>query len=214
MWMFSALSLRLFGARPVRVTPPAKAAALDEFDGFLIGGGDDIGAELYGGLPVPDVRLDPERDRLELDVLGSVLPRSVPVLGICRGAQMLNVALGGTLNQDIYEVYDKAPRMRTVLPRKRVDIAAGTRLREVLDLDCVTVNSLHHQSVKALGQGMTVSGVDEHGIVQAVEVTGHAFRIGVQWHPEFLIYRKPHRRLFAAFVAACRENMERCAKSG
>lgn len=212
MWLFSALALRLFGARPVRLTPPARASDLDGFDGFLIGGGDDIGAELYGGLPVPDVRLDPERDRLELDVLGKVLSRSVPVLGICRGAQMLNVALGGTLNQNIYEAYKTAPKRRTVLPRKRVDIAAGTRLRGVLGLDCVIVNSLHSQSVRSLGKGLQTSGVDEHGIVQAIEDSGHAFRIGVQWHPEFLIYRKPHRRLFAAFVAACRETMERDAE--
>ncbi len=204
MFWFAALGLRLFGARPRRITPPMEASELKGLDGLLIGGGDDIGAEIYGGMPVPDVRIDPLRDKLELSALEIALPKGIPVLGICRGAQMLNVALGGTLNQDIYEVYKQAPRMRTVLPRKRVDLEKGTRLHELIGLDCITVNSLHHQSVDKLGRGLQVSGSDEHGIIQAIEARGEAFRMGVQWHPEFLIYRRPHRRLFAAFVRACR----------
>lgn len=216
MWWFSALALRIFGARPLRIAPPMRAGDIAGLDGLLIGGGDDIGAELYGGLPVPDVRIDPARDMLELDLLRDVLPTPMPVLGICRGAQMLNVALGGTLNQDIYEVFVKAPRMRTVLPRKQVNIAPGGRLHGIVDMDCVIVNSLHHQSVREPGRGLTVSGVDESGIVQSIEDAGHPFRIGVQWHPEFLIYRRAHRRLFAAFVRACREAARRArpAESG
>lgn len=207
MFWFAALGLRLFGARPRRITPPMEADQLSGLDGLLIGGGDDIGAEIYGGMPVPDVRIDPSRDALELSALDIALPKRVPVLGICRGAQMLNVALGGTLNQDIYEVYRQAPRMWTVLPRKHVQLEPGTTLRGLIGMETVTVNSLHNQSVKELGRGLRISGTDEHGIVQAIEHTGETFRIGVQWHPEFLIYRKPHRRLFGAFVEACRETI-------
>ncbi|NIL96297.1 MAG: gamma-glutamyl-gamma-aminobutyrate hydrolase family protein, partial [Planctomycetales bacterium] len=174
MFWFAALGLRLFGARPRRITPPMEASELKGLDGLLIGGGDDIGAEIYGGMPVPDVRIDPLRDKLELSALEIALPKGIPVLGICRGAQMLNVALGGTLNQDIYEVYKQAPRMRTVLPRKRVDLEKGTRLHELIGLDCITVNSLHHQSVDKLGRGLQVSGSDEHGIIQAIEARGEA----------------------------------------
>lgn len=205
MWWFAAIGLRLFGAKPRRITPPLKGTEFKDLDGLLIGGGDDISAELYGGVPVLDVRLDPLRDRLELAALKHALPRGMPILGICRGAQMLNVALGGTLNQDIYKVYMEAPRMRTVLPRKRVDLVPGSNLQRLIDLDCVVVNSLHHQSVNKTGKGLQVCGTDEHGIVQAIEDPAKAFRIGVQWHPEFLIYRKPHRRLFGAFVQAVRE---------
>lgn len=207
MWWFAALGLRLFGAKPQRITPPMDADEVHDLDGLLIGGGDDIGAEIYGGVPVPDVRLDPLRDQLELAAVNIAVPKGIPILGICRGAQMLNVALGGTLNEDIYKIYHQAPRMRTVLPRKRVDLAPDTRLQRLIGLDCVNVNSLHHQSVRKLGKGLQVCGVDQYGIVQAVEDTGDIFRIGVQWHPEFLIYRKPHRRLFGAFVEACRDIM-------
>lgn len=205
MWWFSALALRIFGARPVRITPPMRADDIQKLDGLLIGGGDDIGAELYGGMPVPDVRIDPARDMLELDALRMALPAGMPVLGICRGAQMLNIALGGTLNQDIYEVFVRAPRMRTVLPRKQVNIAPDSRLREIVGMDCVIVNSLHHQSVREPGRGLSVSGTDEYDIVQSIEDAGQPFRIGVQWHPEFLMYRRAHRRLFGAFVKACKE---------
>lgn len=211
MWWFAALGLRLFGAQPRRITPPMEASEVKGLDGLLIGGGDDIGAEIYGGVPVPDVRLDPLRDRLELAALEIALPGKIPVLGICRGAQMLNVALGGTLNRDIYEIFVQAPRMRTVLPRKRVNLKSGSFLRRLTELECVIVNSLHHQSVDKLGKGLEVSGLDEYGIIQAIEDPDKNFRIGVQWHPEFLIYRKAHRRLFGAFVEACRQEMERVA---
>lgn len=185
-----------------------EAEEIRDLDGLLIGGGDDIGAEIYGGVPVPDVRLDPLRDRLELGALEIAIPKEMPILGICRGAQMLNVALGGTLNRDIYEIFIQAPRMRTVLPRKQVNLESGSFLHRLTGLDCVTVNSLHHQSVDKLGNGLKVSGVDEYGIVQAIEDPNRKFRIGVQWHPEFLIYRKVHRRLFGAFVEACQREIE------
>lgn len=206
MWWFNWLSLRLFGVRPVRLLAGAERSVLARLDGLIIGGGDHIGAELYDGVPAPDVRIDPERDRLELKALEIAMPCDLPVLGVCRGAQMLNVFYGGSLHTDIYEVYRDAPRMWTPLPRKRIDIVAGTGLRTILDLDSLTVNSLHTQSVDRLGAGLRVSARDGHGIIQAIEDPGAGFRLGVQWHPEFLIYRRPHRRLFAAFAEAVAAN--------
>lgn len=205
MWWFNWLSLRVFGVRPVRLLPGAEKKALAKLSGLIIGGGDDIGAELYDGMPAPDVRIDPERDRLELAALESALPRGMPVLGVCRGAQMLNVFYGGSLHNNIYEVYRDAARMWTPLPRKRVEVVTQSKLHAILDLEHLTVNSLHTQSVNRLGAGLRISAYDKYSIVQAIEDPSARFRLGVQWHPEFLIYRRPHRRLFKCFTEAVTE---------
>ena len=204
LWAFAALSLLLQGARARRITPPFNPAALDGLDGLLIGGGDDIGAALYDGAVEPDVAIDPARDQLELAALQTVWDGPLPVLGICRGAQMLNVFRGGTLHQDVVSHYGIARHPRTPLPLKRVTIVPGTRLGKALRLESIRVNSLHKQAVDRLGEGLGVAARDRHEMIQAVEHTGKTFRIGVQWHPELLFYRPHHRRLFAAFVAAAR----------
>ncbi|MGM0584412.1 MAG: gamma-glutamyl-gamma-aminobutyrate hydrolase family protein [Pseudomonadota bacterium] len=202
MWWFYWLSMHLLGAAPVRLLAPLDKARLSEFDGFIIGGGDDIGAELYGAEAPLEVKFDPARDAMELSILDHALPRDMPVLGVCRGAQMLNVHLGGTLHQDVRAAYDGVPRMWTPLPRKLVRLRPGTRLHEIMGEEELDVNSLHNQAIDRLGEGLTVSGRDEYGVVQAVEDPARPFRVGVQWHPEFLIYRASQRRLFRAFIEA------------
>jgi putative glutamine amidotransferase len=207
-YLMHRLALRRAGARAIRLVsgapPPAEPVA-----GLVIGGGDDIGAEIYGGQVLPDVRIDPERDRLELHLLEAALPARLPVLGICRGSQMINVALGGTLHADIHEVYAQAPRMRTVLPRKTICIAKGSRLDAIMRCDPCRVNALHHQSVDRLGRGLAIVARDESGIVQAIEDPSAPFLVGVQWHPELLVWKKPQQRLFAALAEAARTTPER-----
>lgn len=203
-YLMHRLALFRVGARTVRLVPGAPLPE-EPLQGLVIGGGDDIGAEIYGGKVLPDVRIDPERDKMELNLLKAALPAQLPILGICRGSQMINVALGGTLHTDIYEVYVQAPKMRTVLPRKRVAIEAGSRLDEILLCNPCFVNALHHQSVDRLGQGLKVAAVDESGIVQAIENRSARFLLGVQWHPELLVWKKPQQRLFAALAQAARE---------
>lgn len=204
LWAFAALSLRLHGARARRITPPLDPAALEGLDGLLIGGGDDIGVALYEDGVEPDIAIDPERDALELAALGQFWASGAPILGICRGAQMLNVFRGGTLHQDVVATYAIRRHPRTPLPLKRIRIEPGSRLAAALRLERIRVNSLHRQSVDRLGKGLSVAARDRHGMVQAVEDHSAAFRIGVQWHPELLPYRPQHRRLFAAFVDAAR----------
>jgi putative glutamine amidotransferase len=118
---------------------------------------------------------------------------------------MVNVALGGTLHTDIHEVYVQAPKMRTVLPRKTVTIETGSRLDRILSCNPCQVNALHHQSVDRLGQGLKIAAHDESGIVQAIESQSAPFLLGVQWHPELLVWKKPQQRLFAALTEAARE---------
>jgi putative glutamine amidotransferase len=197
------------GARAVRLT--AGDPIPDKLDGLVIGGGDDIGAEIYGGQVMPDIRIDPERDKLELKLLDSALPAGLPILGICRGSQMINVALGGTLHTDIHAVYIEAPRMRTVLPRKTVHIETDSRLHRITGCNPCRVNALHHQSVDRVGRGLRVVARDEVGIVQAIEGTGSSFLLGVQWHPELLVFSSPQQRLFAALTAATTQALEQAA---
>jgi putative glutamine amidotransferase len=200
-YLMHRLALSRVGARALRLTAgwPLPDEALD---GLIIGGGDDIGAEIYGGAVIPDVRIDPERDKLELKLLAAALPARLPVLGICRGSQMINVALGGSLHTDIYEVYVQAPKMRTILPKKTVSILRGSRLDDIMGCNPCRVNALHHQSVDRLGRGLKVVAEDENGIVQAIEGDGTAFLIGVQWHPELLVWKSPQQRIFTALARA------------
>jgi putative glutamine amidotransferase len=200
-FLMPRIALWRAGAKAVRLLP-GEPAELDGFSALVIGGGDDIGAELYGGKVLPDVRIDPARDKLEFALLRQALAVEMPVLGICRGAQVINVALGGTLHTDIYEVYEKSPRMRTVLPRKNVTLIEDSRLYKILRCNPCRVNALHHQSIDVLGRGLRIVGTDEAGIVQAIEGSKEEFLIGVQWHPEFLVQSGSQQRIFQALVAA------------
>ncbi len=203
MWWCNRLAVFRAGGRAVRLRP-GDPLVLDRLDGLVIGGGDDITATLYGGELDPAVRIDPERDRLELGLLETAASRNWPTLGICRGAQMINVAFGGTLHADIHAIYREAPRLRTVMPRKTVRIEPGSRLHAILDCERCRVNALHHQSVDRLGRGLRVVARDEYDIVQGVERPEPPFLIGVQWHPEFLILDHGQQRLFRRLVTAAR----------
>ena len=202
MWWFYWLSMRLFGEHPIRLVAPDGEAALEGLDGLIIGGGDDISVELYDGELTLDVKHDPARDQLELKALAYAARRDLPVLGVCRGAQMLNVFYGGTLHQDVYKVYEGLPRRWTPLPARHVTIDRDSLLHRVLGVDRLHVNCLHTQSVDRLGAGLKVTARDRHDVVQAIESASASFRVGVQWHPEFMIYRSSQRRLFRAFVHA------------
>jgi putative glutamine amidotransferase len=196
-----ALNVWLAGGRAVRwgAGRPADVAAVD---GLIIGGGDDISPDLYGGRIVASARLDPARDALERRLVCEAFGAGKPVLGICRGAQMLNVALGGTLHQDAYAEYTASDRRWTVLPRKRVLLEAGTLLVRVAGPEPMRVNALHTQAVDRLGRGLQVAARDTGGMVQAVERVRDPFALGVQWHPEHLLYARRQRALFRALVEA------------
>ena len=147
---------------------------------------------------------DKGRDDLEYSLIKAAVRRDMPVLGICRGGQMINVFFGGSLHQDISGFYVEKPNLRTVRARKKVNVVPGTELARITGRDKMRVNSLHHQSVNLLGSNLRVCAVEPNGVVQAIEHTQARFVLGVQWHPEFLPLHREQRRIFHHLVEAAK----------
>lgn len=208
------------GMPPLGAAPEA-AEWLERLDGLLLSGGGDVDPAHFGQRPSPRLgAVDRERDAWELALARGALAAGLPVLGICRGAQVLNVAAGGTLIQDIGEVNPDALPHAQEGPRwessHAVRLAAGTRLDAVLASAAggpegvLRVNSFHHQAVDRVGAGFVVAAVAPDGVVEAIERPEHPFAVGVQWHPEEMWERDDAaRRLFVAFVAAARQRAAR-----
>lgn len=198
---FDWLSLRRQGARTEFIVP-GSPVDFEKFDGLVIGGGDDIGADIYGGEINIDVRIDPDRDALELELLKRAEAEKLPVLGICRGAQMMNIHFGGSLFTDIRKMKREKTGIRTVLAKKAVNLLDGSKIKNIMKKEVIRVNSLHHQAIDRLGKGLEITGRDRGDFVQAIEHQKLPFFVGVQWHPEFLVLHREHQNIFAAFVEA------------
>ena len=204
-------ALRRAGAKAVWIKTDDLQKAISQMlqcDGLLLSGGEDVDPKYYGQTPtekcgIPDVR----RDEAELKMLDAFFATGKPILGICRGEQLMNVYFGGTLHQDIGELskcsHDDYPRKN--LGNHAVALTSGTKLAGIMRRKALRVNSLHHQAADKLGNGLIVSAVSEDGITEGIEHTKHPFCIGVQWHPEHMVrYTKVQRRLFDAFVKRCK----------
>jgi putative glutamine amidotransferase len=181
---------------------------LESIDGLLLSGGTDLDPAAFGEEPrYPLKTIDPTRDAFELALCRAALEAGVPIFGICRGIQVLNLAAGGTVYQDLAGQVDGALRHEQDAPRwhptHAVSIEEGTRLHAILQETACRVNSFHHQAVRDVARGFAVSARATDGVIEAIESVHAPFALGVQWHPE-----NTHRtldtskRLFAAFVAA------------
>lgn len=145
-------------------------------------------------------RYDPDRDELEKHMIQYALRNNLPILGICRGAQLLNIVLGGSLYQQIREFYGETPFVRSLLPRKRVQFEENSRLSGIFHSYTSVVNALHNQAIKDTGRQVRVTAKDMAGVVQAIEYEDADFVIGVQWHPEYLPQLPQHQALFRRLV--------------
>ncbi len=202
-------ALQAAGATPILV--PLDIRDLDglEFaDGLLLPGGVDVNPTAYGALAHPTSEWDDRVDDLEFRLARWALERKLPILGICRGLQVLNVALGGTLIQDLPSQRPEGVQHPRQGPRfsltHHLSLVAGCRLAAVVGEDEVRVNSLHHQGVDRLAPGLTPSARAEDGLIEGVEMEGDEWVVAVQFHPEELFSTQPYAaRLFESFVAAC-----------
>jgi putative glutamine amidotransferase len=207
------------GRARVLETSESPRRVLDEIDGLLLTGGGDIDPVLYGDERHPTVDdAEPGRDEFEIDLARRAMARDLPMLAICRGVQVMNVAAGGTLVQDIPSQVESSLPHSIVEPKSAeahaVQIAPGSRLAQALgrtvdsDHTC-RVNSRHHQSVGRIGAGLVRSAVAPDGIVEAIEreTPDGAFCVGVQWHPENFWRTGEFSPLFETFVSAARERL-------
>jgi putative glutamine amidotransferase len=204
------------GGLPILLPTSLPITALPElvnrFDSFVLSGGGDVDPALYGGhLDATVHSIDPERDAFECALIPLVLEADKPLLAICRGAQILNVALGGSLYEDIPSALPEALRHDWYpnIPRDylahTVEIEPGSRLAEILGTRKLRTNSLHHQAIRQPAPALEVVARAEDGVIEAVELPEKRFAIGVQWHPECLPDEPAMQRLFSEFVNAARE---------
>jgi putative glutamine amidotransferase len=212
------------GGVPV-VLPPAgdersAEAVIQSLDGLLLSGGSDLNPGYYGEEPVPELGITiPERDAFEMALVGLALRRGMPIFGICRGMQVLNVALGGTLYQDLPSQWERdllkhrqdTPKWQ---PTHEVKVREASYIAEVMGRELVKVNSYHHQGIKTLAEGLVATGRSSDGVIEAVEAEDVSERwlLGVQWHAEAMRGAGPQQEsLFEAHVSAAERHALRRA---
>lgn len=201
-----ACAVRWYGATPLQVRPSDDWGQL-RYDAVVVTGGHDIDPVLYAAEPEVHPKYDPERDALEAAVIDDALDNRLPLLGICRGAQLLNARLGGNLFQELKSHRKMTSNRWTILPLKTLHVDSNSQLSQLMRADHCRINSLHNQAIDQVGKGLVITGRDLDGIVQAIEDPNRPFLIGVQWHPEFLILSPRHRRLFGRLIAVAKGRM-------
>lgn len=199
---------------------PAMAAVLDPelatdyaqaHDGLILSGGADVDPVEFGQHPNPNLgSVDVRRDKFELALYHAFFEAGKPILGICRGLQVINVAAGGTLHQhigDLPNVWQHSQRTIDGTPFHEVSLAPGSALHAGFNADTIRTNTYHHQAIDEVANGYTVTATAGDGIIEAIEHSGNPFVLGVQWHPEMAFAQHPeHHVPFQLFMDAVRKN--------
>lgn len=188
---------------PLVESKEAMRVVADKIDGLLLTGGKDIDPVWYGEEPLSVKEIDPRKDLLEVELTKRMLAIRKPILGICRGAQLLNVVAGGTLNQDAGTLkhFQEAPKD---YPTHEIEIKNGTLLFRLIGRKCVRVNSFHHQSIRDVAREFRISAVAKDGVIEAIEKG--QFILGVQFHIEHLWQKeRGFKNIFSAFVQECQK---------
>ncbi|HXG58014.1 MAG TPA: gamma-glutamyl-gamma-aminobutyrate hydrolase family protein [Thermoanaerobaculia bacterium] len=213
-WATYTEAIRRAGAIPVLIPPQPENAEeiVAGLDGIVLAGGNDCDPSLYGEERHPSVEpMDPRRQENDLTLARVARQRGVPLLGICLGLQVMNVAAGGTLIQHIESQHDSGiehasePEDRA---RHDVQIEPGTRLAAIVRRREINVNSSHHQAIRAVGTGLRVTAHAPDGIIEGIEDPQHPFYLGVQWHPEDMAGEESAKAIVDAFVEAARRRAE------
>ena len=211
-------SISRAGGLPVLIPLKLPSEQLDDIlkrlDGVLFTGGGDVNPARYRGQNHPKVGgVDDDRDRVELELFKKIRTDGMPFFGICRGIQVINVAMGGTLYEDIADQYSPGSNGQEIRhdchmihPRDylahKVRVEAGSQLEKILGRPEVEVNSLHHQGIMNLAEGLRATAWAPDGLIEGFELTGYPFGLAVQWHPEWLQAYEPMQALFSSFIQA------------
>jgi len=188
---------------------------VSRLDGILFTGGGDVHPRRYASQPHPLINsVDEDRDRVEIDLLHAALPQQIPIFGICRGLQVINVAMGGSLYEDLLAQggasikHDYFPGEARDYLAHTVQVESGSRLRQILGSDKIEVNSLHHQGIRTLAPGLCATAWASDGVIEAIEMPDYPFGLAVQWHPEWLQAHLSMRFLFQEFIQAAIEHSQ------
>lgn len=205
----------LAGGKPVKITSSAPREP-HSIDGLLFGGGSDVYPTRYKAEPLPGIAYDQARDDMEASWADAALRMDIPVMGVCRGMQMLNVSQGGTLSADLSSYNDISYPMtflHRIFFRKTIALTSNSWLARLTERKLVSVNSIHSQAIVRLGKGFKASAHEINGLVQSIEHKSARFMVGVQFHPEFLIHRKFARQIFTRLVNEARARAEERAEA-
>jgi len=197
------LNLRLQGAYSIRLRPSKHNIKFQRLNGLILSGGSDIDPTLYGAnKDAHNTPLDKKRDSFELEMIKKAYENKIPILGICRGAQLINIYFNGTLFPTILALDEYIIHKNSIFPIKSIWIKKFSNLFSITRKKEVVINSIHNQAIDEVGDDLKVTACHDK-IVEAIEKENYPFLLGVQWHPEYLMYLKEHRMIFQKFIQYC-----------